>query len=238
MVLVSYNNHTAVIIGNCKQGPAKTCSIEELSHHWLCKLFSGINQAGAKQYFFESDLDGRPFNKCQRSIVYQRAKNGKQTVAFGLSADTNAPGFEWVAHSVYPISLSKEDLQVRTGNRFCKLPYEACYSARGMMFALGCIQALICDTGKCPVGVATQNPALYKGLDPADKGVRVFNFYRNTIQAVKEMMEVYGFKNIKSIQASKFFRRTGLQTTKSFEDIYFKKIKGHIQQQNFKSLLN
>ena len=49
----------------------------------------------------------------------------------------------------------------------------ACYSARGMMFALGCIQALICDTGKCPVGVTTQNPALYKGLDPTDKGVRV-----------------------------------------------------------------
>jgi len=34
----------------------------------------------------------------------------------------------------------------------------ACYIARGMMFALGCIQALICDSGKCPVGVATQNP--------------------------------------------------------------------------------
>ncbi|HRF27873.1 MAG TPA: FMN-binding glutamate synthase family protein, partial [Ferruginibacter sp.] len=37
-----------------------------------------------RQYFFESDLDGKPFNRRQRSIVYQRAKNEKQTVAFGM----------------------------------------------------------------------------------------------------------------------------------------------------------
>jgi glutamate synthase domain-containing protein 2 len=40
-----------------------------------------------RQYFFESDLDGKPFNRRQRSIVYQRAKNEKQTVAFGMQAD-------------------------------------------------------------------------------------------------------------------------------------------------------
>jgi hypothetical protein len=55
-----------------------------------------------RQYFFESDLDGKPFNRRQRSIVYQRAKNERQTVAFGMQADPNAPGFEWAAHSVYP----------------------------------------------------------------------------------------------------------------------------------------
>src|SRR5678815_1404865 len=101
----------------------------------------------------------------------------------------------------------------------------ACYTARGMMFALGCIQALICDSGKCPVGVATQNPALYKGLDPTDKGVRVFNFHLNTIKATKEMMEACGFSDVQSIHASKFFRRIDEQTTKSFEEIYFKTIK-------------
>ena len=96
-------------------------------------------------------------------------------------------------------------------------------AARGMMFALGCIQALICDSGKCPVGVATQNPALYKGLDPTDKGVRVFNFHLNTIKATKEMMEACGFSDAQHIHASKFFRRIDEQTTKSFEEIYFKK---------------
>jgi glutamate synthase domain-containing protein 2 len=96
-----------------------------------------------------------------------------------------------------------------------------CYSSRGMMMALGCIQALICDSGKCPVGVATQNPALYKGLHPADKRVRVANFHVKTIDATKEIMEACGFKDIKNIQPSKFFRRINEHETKSFEQIYF-----------------
>ena len=440
-----------------------------------------------RQYFFESDLDGKPFNRRQRSIVYQRAKNERQTVAFGMQADPNTPGFEWVAHSVYPVNLSHDDLRVWIGNDQCLQPYHAsiynigamsygalsktaitalnegaklggfahntgeggiseyhlkggdliwqigtgyfgcrdekgrfdslafrknalrpqvkmielklsqgakpghggilpaakntpeiaairqvkagttihsparhaefdtpeglvrflqllrelsdgkpvgfkicigdkqefidichaikssgcipdfisvdggeggtgaapleftdhlgmplyealgfvkqtleefelvkdikvfaagkiitgfdilkalslgasaCYTARGMMFALGCIQALICDSGKCPVGVATQNPALYKGLDPTDKGVRVFNFHLNTIKATKEMMEACGFSDVQSIHASKFFRRIDEQTTKSFEEIYFKTIKGSNKQQKFQSLLN
>lgn len=426
-----------------------------------------------RQYFFESELDGKPFNRRQRSIVYQRAKNEKETVAFGMQADPDKPGFEWVAHSVYPVHLQEEGLRVWIGNHLCAQPYHAsiynigamsygalsstavkalnegarlggfahntgeggiseyhlgggdliwqigtgyfgcrdekgefdsrafrknalrpqvkmielklsqgakpghggilpaakntpeiaairhvkpgttihsparhtefdspeglvqflqllrelsdgkpvgfkicigdkqefteicrairisgyipdfisvdgseggtgaapleftdhlgmplyealgfvrltleefdlarhikvlasgriitgfdilkalsmgasaCYTARGMMFALGCIQALICDSGKCPVGVATQNPALYKGLDPADKGVRVFNFHKNTIKATKEMMEACGFATIQRIHAGKFFRRTDEQTTKSFEEIYFRKI--------------
>jgi glutamate synthase domain-containing protein 2 len=108
----------------------------------------------------------------------------------------------------------------------------ACYSARGMMFALGCVQALICDSGKCPVGVATQNPALYKGLDPTDKGQRVFNFHLNTIKATKEMMEACGFNAVEKIPASKFFRRIDEQTIMTFEEIYFRnqKVKKNRQQ--------
>lgn len=439
-----------------------------------------------RQYFFESDLDGKPFNRRQRSIVYQRAKNERQTVAFGMQSDPNAPGFEWVAHSVYPKNLKEDDLRVWVGNHLCSQPYQAsiyniaamsygalsktaitalnegaklgrfahntgeggiseyhlkggdliwqigtgyfgcrneegrfnasafkenasrpevkmielklsqgakpghggilpaakntpeialirqvnagttihspsahtefnspetmvrflqrlrelsngkpvgfkicigdkqefidicsaikltgcipdfisvdggeggtgaapleftdhlgmplyealafvketleqfdlakyikifaagkiitgfdilkalslgasaCYSARGMMFAIGCIQALICDSGKCPVGVATQDPALYKGLDPTDKGVRVFNFHQNTIIATKEMMEACGFSDVQSIQPSKFFRRVDEQTIMSFNEIYFKKEKG-VQQQRLQLLLN
>jgi hypothetical protein len=53
-----------------------------------------------RQYFFESDLDGKPFNRRQRSIVYQRAKNEKQTVAFGMQEDPVTRGYEWVAQSI------------------------------------------------------------------------------------------------------------------------------------------
>jgi glutamate synthase domain-containing protein 2 len=114
----------------------------------------------------------------------------------------------------------------------------ACYSARGMMFALGCIQALICDTSKCPVGIATQNPALYKGLDPTDKGVRVFNFHQNTIKATKELMEACGFKDILAVSPSKFSRRIDQQGVRNFEEIYFGSVKNSMNRQTNQSLLN
>jgi glutamate synthase domain-containing protein 2 len=425
-----------------------------------------------RQYFFESDLDGKPFNRRQRSIVYQRAKNETQTVAFGMQADPGAAGHEWVAHALFPAKISSRDFRVWIGNSQCLQPYHAnvynigamsygslsktavmalnegaklgrfahntgeggisefhlqggdliwqigtgyfgcrdaqgkfssmtfrknamrpevkmielklsqgakpghggilpaakntreiaairmvtpgttvhsparhtefntprgliqflqllrelsegkpvgfkmcignkqefiniceaisttgitpdfitidgaeggtgaalleftdhlgmplydalafvkqtldffnlsgqikiiaagkiitgfdilkamalgasaCYSSRGMMFALGCVQALVCHTDKCPTGVATQNPSLYKGLDPADKSVRVANFHLKTIEATKEIMEACNFPDIEEIPASRFFRKISEQETKSFEEIYFPK---------------
>ncbi len=49
-------------------------------------------------------------------------------------------------------------------------------SARGFMFALGCIQAMHCNKNTCPTGITTHNPRLQKGLDPKDKAVRVKNY--------------------------------------------------------------
>ena len=97
---------------------------------------------------------------------------------------------------------------------------DACYSARGMMFALGCIQALQCDSGRCPVGIATQDKSLYQGLDVADKRVRVANFHKHTIQATMELMEACGFRTLREVSAAKVFRRVDADTTRSFEDIY------------------
>ena len=49
-------------------------------------------------------------------------------------------------------------------------------SARGFMFALGCIQALKCNKNTCPTGVTTHDRRLQRGLDPADKAHRVMNY--------------------------------------------------------------
>jgi len=46
-------------------------------------------------------------------------------------------------------------------------------TARGFMFSLGCIQAMQCNRNTCPTGITTHNPRLQRGLDPADKAVRV-----------------------------------------------------------------
>ena len=52
------------------------------------------------------------------------------------------------------------------------------------------------------------------------------------------MMEACGFSDIRQIHAAKFFRRIDAQTTKSFEEIYFKKLNQFKQQQNFQPQLN
>lgn len=99
----------------------------------------------------------------------------------------------------------------------------SCYSARGMMMALGCIQALKCDSGKCPVGVATQEKRLYKGIKVEDKRVRVANFHKNTIEATVEMMEACGIKSPEEVNPANIFRKVSALKTSSFEEIYFKK---------------
>jgi glutamate synthase domain-containing protein 2 len=426
-----------------------------------------------RQYFGESDLDGRPFNRRQRSIVYQRAKNERQTVPFGMQESPDKPGHEWVAHSTFPVHLKHKHLRTQIGNKQCRQPYDAsilnigamsygalsktaisalnqgaalenfahntgeggisdyhmhggdliwqigtgyfgcrdangnffpelfhinatrkqvkmielklsqgakpghggilpgekntpeiaairnvepyttvysppahsaftnpveliqfigllkelsegkpvgfkicigdkqefidicnaivvtqiipdfitidgseggtgaapleftdhigmplydalsfvtqtletfhlkkdisiiaagriitafdilkvialgansCYSARGMMMSLGCIQALKCDSGECPVGIATQRPSLYKGLNITDKRARVASFHKNTVKAVLEMMEACGFTSLDTITASRFFRKTDTLRTKSFHEIYFNNI--------------
>lgn len=435
---------------------------------YLRYLFESIRPE-IRQYFFESDGDGKPFNRRQRSIVYQRAKNVRQTVAFGMHVDPNEPGYEWMAHTIYPVRIAEKDLRVTIGNEYCSQPYHAsilnigamsygalsktavqslnegaqlgnfaqntgeggispyhlkggdliwqigtgyfgcrndngsfneglysenarrpqvkmielklsqgakpghggilpaekntaeiaairnvpagtlissspghsafsnaeglvlfleklrilsggkpvgfklcignkkefyeichhirqtgiipdfitidgseggtgaapleftdnvgmplyealafaskalrlyglnghikliaagkiisgfdilkvlalgassCYSARGMMFSLGCIQALQCDSGKCPVGIATQDPALYKGLDLTDKRRRVANFHKNTIKATIELMEACGYKTLDEISVASFFRRIDTLNTKNFAEIY------------------
>jgi glutamate synthase domain-containing protein 2 len=49
-------------------------------------------------------------------------------------------------------------------------------SARGFMFALGCIQALQCNKNTCPTGITTHDRKLQKGLDVKDKSRRVQKF--------------------------------------------------------------
>ena len=52
-------------------------------------------------------------------------------------------------------------------------------SARGFMFALGCIQALQCNKNTCPTGITTHDKTLQRGLDVSDKSERVFQYAQN-----------------------------------------------------------
>jgi hypothetical protein len=57
-------------------------------------------------------------------------------------------------------------------------------SARGFMFALGCIQAMQCHKNTCPTGITTHNLKLQKGLDPTDKANRVAFYHQNLTYGV------------------------------------------------------
>ena len=57
-------------------------------------------------------------------------------------------------------------------------------SARGFMFALGCIQAMQCHKNTCPTGVTTHDPKLQHGLDPANKANRVANYHHQVVHEV------------------------------------------------------
>ncbi|MCC4810506.1 glutamate synthase-related protein, partial [Salmonella enterica] len=65
-------------------------------------------------------------------------------------------------------------------------------SARGFMFAIGCIQSQSCHTNKCPTGVATQDPLRQRALVVPDKAQRVLNFHHNTLRALAEMLAAAG----------------------------------------------
>lgn len=107
---------------------------------------------------------------------------------------------------------------------------DALYSARGMMFALGCIQALQCDSGNCPVGIATQESSLYKGLDVTDKSVRIATFHSNTMKALVDFIGSCGFRTVAEIKPSSFYRRTAHNVNQNFDEIYHQPIKRELSK--------
>ncbi|MGB0466021.1 MAG: FMN-binding glutamate synthase family protein [Pontibacterium sp.] len=65
-------------------------------------------------------------------------------------------------------------------------------SARGFMFALGCIQALQCNKNTCPTGITTHDPDLQRGLVPEDKSVRVKNYHEHLVHEVEMIAHACG----------------------------------------------
>lgn len=97
---------------------------------------------------------------------------------------------------------------------------DLCNSARGMMMAIGCIQARSCNTNRCPTGVATSNPELVAGLDPADKKARVFNYHRQTVQAFAELLGASGFETRDQIKRRWVHRRIARDSVKTYAELF------------------
>jgi glutamate synthase domain-containing protein 2 len=82
-----------------------------------------------------------------------------------------------------------------------------CNSARGFMFSLGCIQSQSCHTDRCPTGVATQDASRQAALDPQDKGTRVYNFHRNTLEALRDLLAAAGLRHPSELGPEHIIRR-------------------------------
>ncbi len=80
-------------------------------------------------------------------------------------------------------------------------------AGRGFMFALGCIQAQACHTGHCPTGVTTQDALRQQALVVPDKAERVYQYHRNTLHALKELVQAAGLNHPNDITAHHIVRR-------------------------------
>ncbi len=99
-----------------------------------------------------------------------------------------------------------------------------CNSARGFMFAIGCIQAQTCHSGHCPTGVTTQDPLRQQALVVGDKAERVYHFHQNTLHALKELVQAAGVQHPNEINAHHIVRRTGDHTVDSLAHALLREI--------------
>lgn len=97
---------------------------------------------------------------------------------------------------------------------------DLCNSARGMMFALGCIQALECNSNTCPTGVATQDASLMKGLVVEDKRVRVFNFHKLTVESAVELLGAAGLHHTYQLTRAYINRRIAPNVMQSYMESF------------------
>jgi glutamate synthase domain-containing protein 2 len=104
--------------------------------------------------------------------------------------------------------------------RSLALGADLCNSARGMMFALGCIQARRCETNRCPTGVATQDPWRVSGLSVPDKSERVYRYHYSTIEHFLELLAALGLRDPSGLQPEIFHFRVDEHRTQNFADLY------------------
>ena len=93
-------------------------------------------------------------------------------------------------------------------------------SARGFMFALGCIQALQCDKNSCPTGITTHNKDLQRGLVHSQKSWRVTHYIQNMMHEIGVIAHSCGVKSPRELNRdhARVVQNNG--RSKSLNEIY------------------
>ena len=95
-----------------------------------------------------------------------------------------------------------------------------CNSARGFMFALGCIQSLHCHNDHCPTGITTQDPWRQRGLDVTDKGERVRRFHSQTIAGLNGIVAACGLDSPIALRPHHVACRTRSHEIETLDHVY------------------
>lgn len=104
--------------------------------------------------------------------------------------------------------------------RISALGADAVNMARGFMFAIGCIQAQACHTGKCPTGITTQDRDRFRALVIPDKAERAARFHAATMHALKEACESSGLHHPQEFTPHHLMIRTGPREVRSAASLY------------------
>jgi len=97
---------------------------------------------------------------------------------------------------------------------------DLCYSARGFMLSLGCVQSLICNTNHCPTGIATQDAGLAEGLVVTDKSERVARFHKDTLENLVEIVGAAGLRSPEELTRTHIYRRIDQDSIRRYDEIF------------------
>lgn len=97
---------------------------------------------------------------------------------------------------------------------------DSCNSARGMMFALGCIQARRCHTNRCPTGITTNEPWRVSGLHVEDKAQRVANYHGHTIRHFLLMLSACGLSHPTELRPEILNRRISHHEVRNYAELF------------------
>ena len=164
-------------------------------------------------------------------IVVDGAEGGTGAAPLELSDHMGMPmkdGLRLVHNTLVGVGLRD---QIRIGAsgkiissfdmaRTLALGADWCNSARGFMFALGCIQAQTCHTGECPTGVTTQDPQRQIALVVPSKAERVMHFQQNTLMALQELLQAAGLQSPQDLKPEHVSRRVNDSEIQTLADAY------------------
>ncbi|MBP6018235.1 MAG: FMN-binding glutamate synthase family protein [Burkholderiaceae bacterium] len=121
--------------------------------------------------------------------------------------------------------------------RVMALGADWCNSARAFMFAVGCIQAQVCHTGKCPTGVTTQDPLRQAALVVSDKSLRVSSFHGNTLKALAELLGAAGLLHPGELRPHHIARRLANGEVRVLSALFPDLEKGELLEGKFRNTI-